>query len=88
MREGNTFKVEKERVCTCGRGAYEGGGGGLKWVYSFFNQGCHRVKRRSRIQARRACWESIINERYLLAIPSTPFALLFDFSALLLDNLY
>ena len=55
-------------------------------TYSYFNQGCPRAKRKSRIRERKACWESLKNLNFL-AIPSKPFALVFDFPALLGDNL-
>ena len=46
-----------------------------------------RAKRKSEIQARNACWESLVNAINLLASPSKLFACVFHFSALLCDNL-
>jgi hypothetical protein len=54
------------------------------YTYSFFNEGGLRAKRKSRIRVRKPCWE-LLND--FSAIPSKPFALVFDFSALLGDNL-
>jgi hypothetical protein len=38
-------------------------------------------KAKSRIRARKACWESLKNSLIFLAILIKPFALVFDFSA-------